>query len=358
MWFFLGLTACESQRSARYPTPYQQGPYGAQPGQTQPGQYGPSQSGQPGQSGAAQPGPAAPGYAQPAPAAGGGVPSQAAPAPPPTLSAPVANDPLNNGDAVFMRNRVHQVHQILVAALDPTYRAKVASIPLVFDNEVGSVNAFAGCTSEGKSLVAVTDGLLDVSGQMAQAKATDDVFGTTKLQEYIRYVAQNQRPNQPVLRAPVGFFTDAQWSDARKVARQHQVFDEEVAFIVAHELAHHYLNHLPCTAQGGLGAGEIARVLSGAIPAFNQPNEIAADVSGTQNVLKAGLGQTAYRWTEGGGLVTLEFFSGLDQWSPIDILFGFERSHPPPGLRMPIVSQTASTWRATGGQVLPFPLAL
>ena len=123
-------------------------------------------------------------------------------------------------------------------------------------------------------------------------------------------------------------------------------------------VAHHYLNHLPCTAQGGIGAAELSRVLSSAIPAFNQPNEIAADVGGTQNVLTTGRAQSGYHWTEEGGLVTMQFFSGLDRLSPIDILFGFERSHPPPEWRIPIIRQTASTWRATGGAGLPFPLAL
>ena len=54
----------------------------------------------------------------------------------------------------------------------------------------------------------------------------------------------------------------------------------------------------------------------------------------------------------------MQFFAGLDQLSAESILFGFESSHPPPQLRMPIIQQTASTWRATGGQGLPFPFAL
>ena len=32
---------------------------------------------------------------------------------------------------------------------------------------------------------------------------------------------------------------------------------------------------------------------------------------------------------------------------------GFERSHPPPQLRTPVIQQTAAAWRATGGRGLP-----
>jgi len=60
-----------------------------------------------------------------------------------------------------------------------------------------------------------------------------------------------------------------------------------------------------------------------------------------------------YHLTEGGALLTMQFFAGLDQLKPSDILFGFERDHPPPQLRTPIIQQTAAAWRATGGVGLP-----
>jgi hypothetical protein len=356
---------CSRQRRVQYP-PQQPGavqPYPNNPYPNGPYPNGPYGAAQPvGQYGAPQPGTQQPGYGPPAPAQGPGpAPAQTAPAPattPPPAPAAVTNDPINLVDRNYLRSRTAEIHQTLIAALDATYAAKVSAVPLLFDDEVGSVNAFAACTDQGKAFLVVTDGLLEIAANLAQAKATDDVFGGRKLDEYIRFVAQNQRPKQPIVRPPQGFYAPAQQVDGRKVQRQHEVFDEEVAFVVGHELGHHYLNHLPCTAQGGLGAGELARVLSGAIPAFNQPNEVAADVAGTQNVLRAGSRQSGYKWTEQGGLVTMQFFSGLDQLSAETILFGFESSHPPPQLRIPIIQQTASAWRATGGQGLPFPFAL
>jgi Zn-dependent protease with chaperone function len=267
----------------------------------------------------------------------------------------VAYDPINAVDLGFLRRRSAEIHQALLGNLQPAYLAKVRSVPLVFDEEVGAVNAYAACSRTGESQVAITDGLLDISAHLAQCRATDDLFRTQKVDEYIQFVARYQQPQRPIVRPATGFFLPSHHADARKVQRQHQIFDEIVAFILAHELAHHYLNHLPCTAQGGIGAGNLARVLSGAVPVFNQPNEVAADVSGIQNVLLAGSRQSGYRWTEEGGLLSMRFFSGLDRFSPIDILFAFESSHPPPQLRVPIVRQTASSWRALGGRSLPLP---
>jgi hypothetical protein len=349
----VALGGCARQRKVQYP---QQPPMGAQPYPNNPypnPQYRPPQ---PAPYGAPQPVMQQPGYGPPAPAQGAPAPAPATASVP--AAAAVTNDPINLVDRNYLRSRTATIHQALIAALDATYSAKVSAVPLLFDDEVGSVNAFAACTDQGKAFLAVTDGLLEIAANLAQAKATDDTFGGRKLDEYIRFVAQNQRPKQPIVRPPQGFYVPAQQVDGRKVDRQHQIFDEEVAFVLAHELGHHYLNHLPCTAQGGLGAGDLARVLSGAVPAFNQPNEIAADVAGTQNVLRTGSRQSGYKWTEQGGLVTMQFFGGLDQLSAESILFGFESSHPPPQLRIPIIQQTASTWRATGGQGLPFPFAL
>ncbi|MCB9583798.1 MAG: M48 family metalloprotease [Polyangiaceae bacterium] len=333
------LVGCEpesSGRGAQQPQPYGQQPYYGQP------QYGQPGYGQPGYG---QPQPGQPGYqAQPAPTAPAPVPN--------APTGPVLNDPINLVDIAYMRNRAQVVMTDLIAALDAGKQSRVKGIPLVVDSTVGEVNAFAGCI-DGRSMMAITDGLLDIESHLAQAKANDEIFGTRKVDEYIAFLAKNQRPKSPIVQPPVGFFNPTQQVDGRRVARAHQLLDEQIAFVMGHELAHHYLGHLPCTAQDGpLSPGEIGRVLSGAVPLFNQPNEIAADVEGTKNVLTAGKNRTDFRWTEAGGLLTMRFFAGMDQMSPIDVLFTFENSHPPPQLRTPIIQQTANAWRS--GWSFPF----
>jgi len=306
------------------------------------------------------PGPYAGGYGAP-PNGPGAPPANAppgtppgAPPPPAAPAPPVAYDPINTVDIAFLRGRAQAVIGELINALDTAYRDRVRSIPFAFDDEVGEVNAYAACTREGKALMAITDGLLDIQAHLAQAKANDEIFGTRKVDEYCRFIARNQRPKAPVVRPPPGFFDPAQQSDARRVARQHDVLDEQLAFVLGHELAHHYLGHLPCTATGGIGAADLARALSSAVPVFNQPNELAADINGTSNLLTAGARHNGYHWTEGGALLSMQFFSIIDELTPTDIIFGFERTHPPPAVRVPVIQQTAATWRSSGGR-LPWP---
>lgn len=340
----LALAACEEPNHR----PPQYG-YGSPPGQYPPGQYPPGQY-PPGQY---PPGQCAPGQCPP-----GQYPVQNQPPPgQPAGNAapPVAYDPINANDIVWLRARAQQVIVDLIAALPPGPQSHVNGIPLVVDSTVGEVNAFASCTKDGKAAMAITDGLLDIEGHLAIAKANDELFGTRKTDEYISLIAQYQRPGQPIVQPPPGFFDATQFADARKVTRQHQLLDEQIGFVLGHELGHHYLGHLPCTSQGGISPGEIGSVLASAVPLFNQPNELAADIAGTNDVLRAGARRADYHLTEGGGLLTMQFFSGLDQLTPESILFGFERTHPPPQLRIPVIQQAANGWRMTGGQLWPFP---
>ena len=301
----------------------------------------------------------APGYAPPgqAPPYGGQPANPSAPpptnAPPAAPLPPVLNDPVNNVDVNFLRGQAQVVLRELTLALSPANAQRVQGIPLVVEDKPGEVNAFAAC-SGGRALMAISDGLLDIEAHLAQAKAYDELFGTRKVDEYIQFLARNQRPGQPIVRPPPGFFDPARAVDGRKVQRQNQLLNEQIAFVMGHELAHHYLGHLPCTAGGLFSPADIARVLSNVVPVFNQPNELAADVAGTDNVLKVNARHPEYGWNEEGGLLTMQFFSGLDRASPVDILFDFERTHPPPGVRVPVIQQAAATWRSTGGRI-PMP---
>ena len=272
----------------------------------------------------------------------------------------MGSDPINLVNIAYLRGRAQTIIQELTAALSSQNQSRVKGIPLVVDNKVGSVNAFAACTKSGKSVMAISDGLLEISSYLAQTKATDEVFRTNKTDAYIRHLAKYQKPGHPIVKPPAGLLTPAQQTDGRKVKRQHELLDEQVAFVLGHELGHHYLGHLPCTASGAgaVTAAEASHILSGVIPIFNQPNELAADIAGTNNVLGAGKRRSGYHWTERGGLLTMEFFSGLDRFSPVDIVFGFERSHPPPFVRVPVIQQTAANYRSSGGNASPFPFPI
>ncbi|MBI4705965.1 MAG: M48 family metalloprotease [Deltaproteobacteria bacterium] len=339
----LGAAGCNKHRPAQtagYPPPGGPGPYGPSP--YYPGTPAPG------------PGPAAPPVTPPPPAP-----------PPLPPQPPVYNDPINNLDLGWLRQRAQQVLSELVAALAPDRRALVQNIPLIVDPTVGEVNAFAAC-SDGRAAMAISDGLLEIEAQMSQCRATDELFGTRKLDAYVQLVATQQRPDQPIVRPAPGFYDQAQQVEGRKVLRQHQLMDEQLGFVLGHELAHHYLLHTGCVGGGGgISPDNIGRILSNVVPTFNQPNEIAADTTGVDNVLTAGARRPDYHYTEGGALMTLDFFSALQQLSPEAVLFAFQSSHPPPQVRRPLVQQAAAQWRARGGAPappsplpLPFPIPI
>ena len=298
--------------------------------------------------------PAAPTY--PPPSAGAMPPTNVSPPLVPAVPNSYGADPISAVEIGFLRQRAQQVLQELTAALPAQHQQRVFNIPLLIDDTVGEVNAFAACSRAGQSAMAITDDMLRISALLAQAHAHDELFATQKVDEYIRLAAAQLRPERPVPVPPSGFFPYA--ADPRVVARQHQLFEEQVAFILGHELGHHYLNHLPCTAAPDpLGAGAAARVLADHVPLFNQPNEVSADLAGTQNLLNSGRQRASrgeYAWTETGGLLSMRFFAGFNQLTPVDLLLAFERSHPPPQLRTPIIQQAANAWRNTNGA--PFPM--
>ncbi|MEO8901866.1 MAG: M48 family metalloprotease [Polyangiaceae bacterium] len=321
----LALTACGGSNGAQPTYPSQQQPVAA----TQPSQPG------------AQPATFPVGQAAPLPAPGAVV-------------LPVPNDPINLVDVGYLRGQAQSLLNELVATLPAPQQSRVAGIPLVVDSTVGDVNAFATCTSSGHAAMAITDGLLDIEAHLSQARATDETFGTHKLADYIQLIVQQQQPNRPIVQPPVGFFDPTQQADGRKVARQHQLLEEQIGFVLGHELAHHYMGNLPCTSAGQLPLAELGQALSGAVPLFNQPNEIAADASGTNTLLTMGFRRSGYHLTEGGALITMQFFAGLEQFSAAQLLFAFQNDHPPAVIRTPIIQQTAAAWRLTGGRGLPY----
>jgi len=309
----------------------------------------PAQYPQPTQPG--QPPPAAlPGQvASPLPA------GQSAPLPAPGVAMlPVVNDPINAVDLGYLRGQAQSLLNELVATLPSPQQQRVAGIPLVVDSTPGDVNAFATCTSSGHAAMAITDGLLDIEAHLSQARATDETFGSHKLTDYIQLIVQQQRPNRPIVQPPAGFFDPTQQVDGRKVLRQHQLLEEQIGFVLGHELAHHYLGHLPCTSAGQLPLAELGQALSGTVPLFNQPNEIAADASGTNTLMTMGFRRPGYHLNEGGALITMQFFAGLEQFSAAGLIFAFQNTHPPAVIRAPIIQQTVAAWKLTGGRGLPY----
>src|SRR5262249_43972444 len=152
-----------------------------------------------------------PGAAAPPPTAPGVAPGATpGPAPAPSAAQPPVGIPgqpdlLNQGDLNMLRGRAQNMLADLVSTLPAPQQQRVQGIPLVVDNTVGEVNAFATCAGS-RAAMAITDGLLEIQAELSQARAIDELFGTRKVDEYIHFLAQNERPKKPIPRPPAGFF--------------------------------------------------------------------------------------------------------------------------------------------------------
>lgn len=267
----------------------------------------------------------------------------------------------------FLQAESAQILRELVAALPTESRAKVDGIPLLFDNQTGEVNAFAGCEN-GAAFMAITAPLMRAMGHISEAKAADELFGTQRVSRYTRLAADSLGANGPVPAPPPGFYSPAEALDARKLARQRDVYDEMVAFVLGHELAHHYLGHTGCangTPSRGLDPARLGRIVTTIVSPLNQFNETGADTAGVDNLLEMGSRRAGRApMTEMGGVLTLEFFGSMEQMSPTSVALGILRTHPHPRVRIPLIQSTAQRWRSgqgRGGSTQggwPFPLPI
>lgn len=248
-----------------------------------------------------------------------------------------------------MKDEAKKIYQKEIDALSASRKSAVEKIPLLFEDNKEEINAFAGCDDSGKTFVVVTAGMYQMLDLMAQTRATDETFGTGYYDEYIKELAKQQEGKAQILPLPPGMLDVSKSLDQRKLKRQRQLFDEAVAYVLGHELAHHYMGHLgsACTGGGGgtIKPGDLIRLGKKVIPAINQANEIQSDVEGVNNLLAAGQNESEYKWSEGGGLLVIDFFKKLRDLHPGAPLFTFMMTHPAPEVRAPIVKNTANIWR-------------
>lgn len=253
-----------------------------------------------------------------------------------------AIDPINmtNGPLLFRHSQ--RVLGELIAALPDDRRARVANLTLANDNRLGEVNAFATCDEAGAPMIGLGDGMIAIAAHLAMATATDELFETDKARDYLVWLgAHGLDP------PPVAFYDVAHHTDRSKIARQREVFEEQIAFVLGHELAHHYLGHLACNSAGAVE--ELGQVAADNVPAFNQIAELAADTAATKNVLAAGVARPGYTWTEHGALLVIAAFNRNEATTVSDVVLAFERTHPLPHVRVPVITLAAELWHSSGG---------
>jgi len=262
----------------------------------------------------------------------------------PTNGAPQVLAPLA---ASAMHAEVRSVLDELIAHLPTAASSRVRGIPLKLDPAV-EINAYAGCDSQHRPFLAGTEGMLHAIFAISETKACDEIDGQHSYDAYMNAIVPvltAQTPGSPVLPANV---LPAQCAiDPRVLSRARENFDEIAAFTFAHELAHHYLGHTGCAINDSpftVGLATVEHISQSLVPAFNQPNELAADTAGLYNTMDTGFARKPrYQWTERGGLMLLAFFARLEGSGGATI--AFSRSHPPSSLREGWIRTAATTWR-------------
>jgi hypothetical protein len=244
-------------------------------------------------------------------------------------------DPINKRDLPVLHGIVESTLKELVAALPESRRRSLAHVRLEISDRAGDVNAFATCDGD-QPVVGISDGLITIAARLATSKAIDEIMETDDTRELMRKVATPEGP-------PKKTRYDL---DREKLGRQHMWFVEQIAFALAHELAHHYLGHLSC---GRIEAGG-PDVLGQLLPIFDQTKELEADAEGVMNLLGVRKDKHGYEWSENGAILVLQMIKSQRELGPRDIIFAFEQTHPLPEVRIPVVILTAEIWNAPSGR--------
>jgi len=247
----------------------------------------------------------------------------------------------------FMESRAETVHQALVAALDAHERSQVTDVPfeVVITDEP---NAAAGCTrGDRRPVMMITSSMLNLVAGISETSAYDELASTETYEAYVTHVVGEVRGGRPVPDVEASAHSAPHATDAHKLARQVHLFDQQVAFILGHELAHHYRGHTNCVqgrSDSEVQRDELMGMLSRTVPPFEQPREVEADMWGLVDVLEAGHERPGGEWTEEGALLNMDFFRRLSDRGGQEILLAFFSTHPPSAVRIPIVRSTAQQW--------------
>lgn len=276
-----------------------------------------------------------------------------------TLAAPPPGSTDSNGamQMAFLRTEVEAIYREVLADLSADHRARVEHIPFHVVDDPREPNAAAGCSPGSRApMVMITTPMLTLCAATSEARAYDELASTSTYETYASSIAQMFQRGRITGLAP-GTLSGPLANDPRKLARQRHLFDQQVAFILGHELAHHYRGHTGCAPGGAASSAEaeaLQRQLAQAAPPLEQPFEIEADMWGVTSVLESGHERTGGVWSEEGALLSLDTFRHIGEMNQADLPMLFLSTHPPSMVRAPLVQSVADSW--TPGRVpLPTP---
>lgn len=204
-----------------------------------------------------------------------------------------------------------------------------------------------GCTNGRHAVMMMTTAMLELAAGIAETKAYDEVSGADTYERYVTHVVELVRQRRRMEGVDPSLHSAPHRTDPHKLARQRHLFDQQVAFILGHELAHHYRGHTNCVegrSPAEIEQDQLSQLLAHTVPPFSQPREVEADMWGLTNVLEAGHDRAGGRWSAEGALLNEDFFRRVSDRGGAELLLAFLSTHPPSVVRIPIVRATAQQW--------------
>ena len=230
----------------------------------------------------------------------------------------------------------------VVAKLPDADQQKIVGVYVAFHADPKAPLALAACDDDGDYVVVVSDALLGLADAVARAEATDDAFGTKKLDEYAALLAKAQRPGERLLTPPAGFYEPSH-ATPEVLAAQAKRFRAIATYLVATEAAHMTAGDLVCprpTATHERGddewtASEQAAALSAARAVHDPRRVFTADAHGAALATRAGEAEDAYA-----GLLT-PVFAAMEASETARASAPYLAHHPSSGVRALIVKTAA-----------------
>jgi hypothetical protein len=268
----------------------------------------------------------------------------------------------------LLRRTASAEFSALFDSLRVTEKRSFAGAYVAFDDSPIDIGSMVGCDDDGDYVVVVTDALLAFATFVAHAEATDETFGTHKVDEYATFLAEAPRSGawkagvRPVP-PPLGFFDASQGLPAAGVKLEVERFREIVGAILAHELTHFVQGNLMCphpTATHERGDDEWTpdereRSLASALDGYTAESVLSADREATVRLLESGL-------TEQGSLAWLRTVGSIEramEESPLcqdaSYVPTYLRLHKNSEARAEVIRSAAREWRQTRVQTRAAP---
>jgi hypothetical protein len=168
-------------------------------------------------------------------------------------------DPLVSSQELTL-DLAHQETQSLFERLRPAVES-LSSNALTLQPRPQEINAYGHCCADAGTArcIDVCDGLILFAMSMSEAKAVDELTGSTLVEQYTQRLVESNCNGGSVEPIPARTVPAEYSTNAWKRRRQWDLFRKIMGFALAHELGHHARGHLACGGQRPTMTGPIRR---------------------------------------------------------------------------------------------------